>query len=79
MLATLERLKHEEVDGVHFEEMCQALDEAKTLRMDEVPLVRTCNLRVNAVRVKIEVQRALVQGEQHNDPAVLRKGTCLIA
>jgi len=41
VLATLERLRHEEVDGVHFEEMCQALDDAKALQMDEVPLVRT--------------------------------------
>ena len=70
---TLERLKNEDVEGPHFETICAALDEAKELGMEGVPIVRTCNLRINAVRVKIEVKRALVRGVEENDPDMLEK------
>ena len=41
--------------------------------MEDVPIVRKCNLRINAVRVKIEVKRSLIKGVEENNPIILEK------
>jgi len=53
--------------------MCRALDESVELGMEDVPIVRKCNLRINAVRVKIEVKRSLIKGVEDNNPIILEK------
>ena len=55
------------------QEICRALDESVELGMEDVPIVRKCNLRINAVRVKIEVKRSLIKGVEENNPIILEK------
>ena len=71
VIAVLTQHKSSDVEGEHFELICKTLDDAKVLNMSDVPIVRTTNLRINAVRVKIEVKRALVKGVEDRNPNIL--------
>ena len=71
VIAVLTQHKSSDVEGEHFELICKTLDDAKVLNMSDVPIVRTTNLRINAVRVKIEVKRALVKGVEERNPNIL--------
>ena len=71
--AKLSRLQGVEVDGEHFEDLCQCIDLAIALGIDREPIIVTWKRRLESVRLKVETRRDLVLGVQTSDPDMLQR------